>query len=239
MTSREFATKLNRRLARADVGALPPEATERLAAYYQLLGRWNTRINLTSLALPNAPPATLDRLIVEPLAASRFVPEGVLRWADLGSGGGSPAVPLKIVRPAARLTMVEATTKKAAFLREVVRELGLTDTNVESIRIEQLAEVTPLGGVFDLATARALRITPQLLKAVARLLVRQGLLQLFAAGEPELSTIDEFTVGSIHKLVTGSGTRLVVLRPVGARVPRGTSISGPAPPPEESTRNRR
>src|SRR5262249_62154900 len=102
-----------------------------LGAYLRLLARWNATVNLTSLALDPPGDETFDRLVVEPIvAAERMhgVPGGsssVAVWYDLGSGGGSPAIPLKLVRSSWTLTMVESRERKAMFLREAGRHLKL------------------------------------------------------------------------------------------------------------------
>ncbi len=231
MTSREFAARLERRLSRADVLVPSPEVVSQLAAYYDLLAHWNARINLTSLPLHDAPPATLDRLIVEPLAAARHVPEGAIDWMDLGSGGGSPAIPLKLVRPLARLRMVEATTKKAAFLREVVRKLELTEAIVENSRIEALGSQPELAGRFSLISARALRMTRDLFQTICVLLAPSGRVHLYATRPPELPESSGLAVESVQKLGSGLETMLVVVSPR-PNVPRGTSpaLADPVPP---------
>ena len=89
---------------------------EPLEAYFQLLTQWNAKINLTALPLDPPTDETFDRLLVEPLAASKQIPTHTPSvWFDLGSGGGSPAIPLKIARPALRLTMIESKERKSAF----------------------------------------------------------------------------------------------------------------------------
>jgi len=138
MTSREFDERLSRRARKANV-PLTHDIVERLEEYYRLLARWNTKVNLTALQLSEFTDQAVDRLLIEPLAAARFVLDSPLAWFDLGSGGGSPAIPLKIARPAARLTMVESKVRKTAFLREAVRMLGLRDTSVENARFEDIA----------------------------------------------------------------------------------------------------
>jgi 16S rRNA (guanine527-N7)-methyltransferase len=227
MTHRDFSTRLERRLSRADVLMPPAEVVSQVAAYYDLLSHWNARINLTSLPLHDAPPATLDRLIVEPLAAARHVLEEPLDWLDLGSGGGSPAIPLKLVRPLARLWMVEATTKKAAFLREVVRKLGLVDASVENSRIEALVAQADLAKRFDLVTARALRMTKDLFSTIRVLLGPSGKVHLYATRAPELPQSSGLKIQSVVKLGSGLETMLVILS-VEADVPRGTSRPSPA-----------
>jgi 16S rRNA (guanine527-N7)-methyltransferase len=179
VTSREFTERLARRARKADV-EVPAEAIERLETYYQLLARWNERINLTSLPLRDPTDATFDRLLIEPFAAARFMPGTRINWFDLGSGGGSPALPLKLVRPSAHLTMVEAKTRKAAFLREAVRVLMLQDAIVQDVRFESLGDRPEVVHSVDVVTVRAVRANEALIGTAAKLLVPQGRLLLFA-----------------------------------------------------------
>jgi 16S rRNA (guanine527-N7)-methyltransferase len=154
--------------------------------------RWNRAINLTALALDPPSDGTVDRLFIEPLAAAAFVAESPGRWMDLGSGGGSPAIPLKIVRPRLRLTMVEARERKAAFLREAVRDLALTDVEVVTQRFETLRARSDLGGSQVLVTVRAVKVDQILLSLAKWLLSSEGKLFLFAnRGSPEVGH-DEF-----------------------------------------------
>ena len=129
VTSLEFRDRLGRRARRAGV-SLPTAAVEALEVYFRLLSKWNTKINLTALPLAQPTEETFDRLLIEPLAAARNVKDGPTCWVDLGSGGGSPAIPLKIVKPSLKLTMVESKVRKAAFLREAIRTIGLLDASV-------------------------------------------------------------------------------------------------------------
>jgi len=96
-----------------------------LETYYRLLAQWNVKINLTALPLQPPTDSTFDRLFIEPLLAAELVPDLPGIWFDLGSGGGSPALPLKLIRPSLSLTLVESKTRKAAFLREALRALKL------------------------------------------------------------------------------------------------------------------
>jgi hypothetical protein len=129
---------LAERLAAAHL-SIAPAVVEGCASYLSLLARWNRRINLTALPLGDpVPAATLDKLIVEPLVAAELFPTSEPVWFDLGSGGGSPAIPLRIARPSGSLTMVESRDRKCAFLREAVRTLGLSQTTVLSTRFEEL-----------------------------------------------------------------------------------------------------
>lgn len=153
---------------------------EKLVQYYLLLERWNEKINLTALRLTSYPEATVDRLLIEPLLAANQIPDSPLTWIDFGSGGGSPAVPLKIVRPQATLTMVEARERKTAFLREVVSNLALPATAVLTSRIEDLGD-TGLRGMSDFVTVRALKVDELFLAAAAAVLRPRGRLLVFGS----------------------------------------------------------
>lgn len=178
----------SRILARAERASLliEPAQLELLERYYLLLERWNEKINLTALPLAGYADATLDRLIVEPMLAAPHVFPAAgspAVWIDFGSGGGSPAVPLKIARPEFALTMVEARERKVAFLREVAGNLGLSATAVLTGRIEDLAG-TEMLGMAGVVTARAVKIDDSLLGAAADVLQPRGRLALFRSAKP-------------------------------------------------------
>ena len=143
-------------MARAGL-TTPAEVTESLAAYLTLLNRWNARINLTSLDVATPSDAAIDRLIVEPLAAARRIVAAERTVLDIGSGGGSPAVPLKLALRRLHVTMVESKVRKSAFLREVIRQLAIDDMVVENHRLEELLARPALHEGFDLVTVRAVR----------------------------------------------------------------------------------
>jgi 16S rRNA (guanine527-N7)-methyltransferase len=183
VTSREFKDRLTRRARKARV-ELPTEVCAPFEAYFRLLAQWNVKINLTGLPLQPPTDETFDRLFIEPLVASTLVAESPGVWFDLGSGGGSPALPLKMIRPALSLTLVESKTRKAAFLREVVRVLGLTGTDVANIRFEELQ--TKVDRTADLITVRAVRPDATLFDVSSRLLKSGGHLLLFGKPIPRL-----------------------------------------------------
>jgi 16S rRNA (guanine527-N7)-methyltransferase len=168
-------------LERAEAANVRVDTTqaERLAVYYLLLERWNQKINLTSLPLSTASDAALDRLLIEPLVAAPDIENGATSWFDFGTGGGSPALPLKIMRPAANLTMVEAKERKAAFLREAVRTLDLKSAAIKTTRIEALAACEKPQSV-DVVTIRAVRLDEDILATARSLLKLHGRLLLFS-----------------------------------------------------------
>ena len=179
MTSLEFRDRLATRTRRAKapiaLGMLQP-----LEAYFGLLTHWNARINLTALPLDPPTDEAFDRLLVEPLAAAKQIPTAAPSvWFDLGSGGGSPAIPLKIARPALKLTMVESRERKSAFLREAVRQLGLLDALVETERFEVVAGRSTFANSADYVTVRAVRTDDQLFESAAQIMKNGGQLLMF------------------------------------------------------------
>jgi 16S rRNA (guanine527-N7)-methyltransferase len=178
VTSLEFRDRLARRARRAKA-PLTLAMLDPLEAYFRLLTQWNAKINLTALPLDAPTDETFDRLFVEPLAAARFVPEAPAVWLDLGSGGGSPAIPLKIARPMLTLAMIESRERKSAFLREAVRVLGLAGTEVECVRFEDVAENAARAGTADQVTVRAVKADEALFGSVSKLLKHDGKLLMF------------------------------------------------------------
>jgi 16S rRNA (guanine527-N7)-methyltransferase len=152
-------------------------AIEELGRYFELIAKWNATINLTALPLEPPTATTVDRLFIEPLAAARVFPRGPLVWFDVGSGGGSPAIPLKILYPEASLTMVETKARKAAFLREAVRLLALSQAFVENARFEVTAEARPAS--TQLVTSRAVKLDEVFASSACRLLSSRGQLLAF------------------------------------------------------------
>ena len=118
--------------------------------YTSILQHWNEKLNLTAI---RSPLEILHRHFGESMFAANAVPLHKCRLADIGTGGGFPGIPLKILRPEIDLFLVESNIKKGTFLAEVVRDLGLKDTRVLISRYEELdEELAPL----DFVCSRAL-----------------------------------------------------------------------------------
>jgi 16S rRNA (guanine527-N7)-methyltransferase len=193
MTSGEFRNQLVGRASSAQVDVSDALA-EQLETYYRLLVHWNSRINLTALPLNPTTDQAVDRLFIEPLAAARHLPPESPVWFDVGSGGGSPAIPLRLVSRTGELIMVESRERKAAFLREVVRALGMDKTSVQAKRIEEVADSAQTEGTADLITIRAVRMDAGVLEAFRALLRPAGLILIFGAKPEQLLTLTGFEV---------------------------------------------
>ncbi len=150
--------------------ALDPALAEPLLAYLALLMRWNKTYNLTAVRDPHEMVSKhlLDSLAMHPFVDALAARGGSL--ADLGTGAGLPGIPLAIVKPGLRVTLVESNGKKARFMREAIRQLGLKDARVAESRIEALDEP----GAFDAITARALATLPLILELGGHLLRPDG-----------------------------------------------------------------
>jgi 16S rRNA (guanine527-N7)-methyltransferase len=182
-----------------------------LDAYFQLLRRWNRRVNLTGLNLEALTTPGLDRLFIEPLIAAQYVASGA-ELIDLGSGGGSPAIPLALGSTAASLTMVESRTRKSVFLREAAREVGLSAT-VLTTRFQNALENETLRGAFDALSCRALRLDRGDLASVALFVKPGGRLFLFRSldmppDEPPAGLL----LNDTHPLPGGTSELLVLRR---------------------------
>jgi 16S rRNA (guanine527-N7)-methyltransferase len=143
----ELWTELARR-AKID---LDGTATGRFSTYLDLLAAANGRMNLTRII--DRPTAEL-RHVADALTLLPLLPPGPHELADVGTGGGVPGIPLAIARPDVRVTLIEATKKKAVFLREAVASLGLANVTVLDDRAEDVG-VGPRRESFDVAVNRA------------------------------------------------------------------------------------
>lgn len=215
MANREFRDRLKRRSKAADV-ILEPSLIEKLEVYYQLLAKWNAKINLSAYRLTaDGEDNAIDRLLIEPLVAARYIPDSARTLLDAGSGGGSPAIPLALAAPQVHLRMVEVKTRKTVFLREAVRTLGLEHADVETARFEELLSRPELHETLDLVSIRAVRIETRTLRTLQEFLCPGGNLFLFrgAGTEQELAMTSppslEWTAS--YPLVESLRSRLVIL----------------------------
>ncbi len=123
---------------------LPADVIARLLAYVELLHRWNATYNLSAV---RDPLEMITRHLLDSLAIVPYVRGDTL--ADLGSGAGLPGIPLAIIAPARKVSVVDSNGKKTRFLRASVRELGLSNVSVVESRVEAVP------GTFDCITTRA------------------------------------------------------------------------------------
>lgn len=136
--------------------APPPAILPQLSAYLDLLLKWNARTNLTAIRNPEE---IVRRHFGESLFAATHLgtPDTLL---DLGSGAGFPGLPIALLQPQIYVTLAESQNKKASFLREAVRTLGVSNVEVWASRAESLPatrrfHTVTLRAVDDMAAAIA------------------------------------------------------------------------------------
>jgi len=126
--------------------ALPSNAADRLIQYVSLLEKWNRTYNLTAV---REPLQMVVQHLLDSLAVVPHLPGGTL--ADVGSGAGLPGIPLAIARAEWQVTLNDSNQKKAAFLRQAVLELKLSNATVYEGRVESWQPAAR----FDVVISRA------------------------------------------------------------------------------------
>lgn len=204
--------KLVKRASKAGLSLLP-EVVHGLATYFELLRKWNRKVSLTSLPIERVGDEAIDRLLIEPVLATKYLPSATATILDVGSGGGSPAIPMKVAAPGITMRMVESKTRKTAFLREVVRTLSLQQTSVEGVRLEELLARPALHESFDAVTVRAVRIDRKALAQIQSFIRPGGSALLFGTdgtGSTDVAN-PSFVLVDTHPLMRQWGSRLEIL----------------------------
>ena len=155
---------------------MSPAQLGQFRKYEQSLREWNARVNLVSRK-------DLDRLapyhFLDSLTAAGLIPSGAT-VCDVGTGGGLPGIPLKIARDDISLVLVESIHKKALFLEQAVRELGLERTMIRAERAEAIQDLK-----VDVVVCRLVGKTAEVANWVARLLRPGGRIILYKSATVE------------------------------------------------------
>ena len=213
MTSAQIAA-----LLREEAGLVVEDAlAAQFASYLELLARWNTRTNLTAIRDPHE---IVLRHFGESLSCARVLPRGVTTLLDYGSGAGFPGLICCLARPEITVTLAESQGKKAAFLQEACRMLGVT-ASVHAGRVSSISAERKFGAV----TLRAVdKMSDACVEAKSRV-DAGGWLALMTI-RPEFEATAELLSGVAWRPMlplANSHSRVVALGRVLADVPRGTS----------------
>ena len=200
--------QLNVLLIEAGLDPLTSAQAAHFENYLSLLLHWNARVNLTAV---RDEEGILSRHFVESIACARALPAGIATLLDFGSGAGFPGIPIALCRPEIAVMLAESQGKKAAFLREAVRTLGIS-AKVHSGRAEAMEER------FNCVALRAVDRMQQAVQAASQLVSPAGWLALMTSAN-ELPFL-QATAGQDWSwaepvLLPGSQARLIAL---GARI---------------------
>jgi 16S rRNA (guanine527-N7)-methyltransferase len=191
-SAKNSAQNLNHLLVQAGIRTISESQEAKFSAYLDLILRWNARMNLTAV---RAAVDIQSRHFVESIACAQLLPQGIGSVLDFGSGAGFPGIPIAICRPEIAVTLAESQSKKAAFLQEAVRTLGL-GSRIFASRAEELAES------FGCVTLRAVDHMELAIASASKLVKPGGWLAV-------LTTHSEF--GSVR---TAAAERLEWLDPI-------------------------
>jgi 16S rRNA (guanine527-N7)-methyltransferase len=198
----EFDTRLQR--------CSPVPVSDQLRAglylHYQELCRWNRSLSLVG---PSRGDEIVERHYGESLAAVPLIGEGDKKAVDLGSGAGFPGLVLAMARPDLDVFLVEARERKWAFLTTVCRKTALSAICLNARVGATLPDLVP--ETIDVVTSRALKLTPEVLAAVAERLSPAGQLLLWTGKtDPRMPT--ELTIVASRQLPGAATRRLLEVR---------------------------
>jgi 16S rRNA (guanine527-N7)-methyltransferase len=173
------AERIARAVERAGLSPLESGIAEKFSQYYGLLDLWNSKLNLTAI---REPEEALHRHFVECIFCAQHLPPTIETLLDYGSGAGFPGIPIALCRPEIRVTLAESQGKKASFLREAVRSLGV-NAEIYAGRVEDM----PANRTFDTVSLRAVDKMQTAIEDAERRVKPRGWLVLMAsAGTVEL-----------------------------------------------------
>ena len=142
------------------------ESIERFACHARELLSWNRRINLTSIT---DPAEVAIKHYLDSILPVKWIPP-VGRLLDVGSGGGFPGIPLKILLPKLSVTLIDSVRKKVSFQKHVIRTLALRNIEARHIRLEHFKPDVP----FDVIVSRAFSPLEKFVPSAAPLLAEGG-----------------------------------------------------------------
>ncbi|HVB34480.1 MAG TPA: 16S rRNA (guanine(527)-N(7))-methyltransferase RsmG [Patescibacteria group bacterium] len=184
---------------------IPDPLADEIIAYVDLLVRWNQKISLTSIT---DPLLLVERHFGESFFGAITLGINSGNLLDVGSGAGFPALPIAMLCPGVKETLLEPNGKKAAFLSEICRRMGLSG-RVEVIRCR--LEEFPPAGKFTFITSRAVRVTERFLRQCAQLLAPNGRLVLWVGqNEVRAATENSGWIWNVPVKIPGSEQRHVI-----------------------------
>jgi 16S rRNA (guanine527-N7)-methyltransferase len=167
-----------------------PTRTERLAYFAQLVVDKNKKINLIS---KRDIDSIIEKHVFISAYISKYLPEKVTKFLDIGTGGGFPGIPLAIMRPDIRGVLADSTLKKVEAIKDFIDKLKLSNVIAENHRVESAEFITRHGNSFDLIVSRATVPLTILFRYAIPLIKEKAFLFVMKGGD----LADEFTKAEI------------------------------------------
>ncbi|MFO8085125.1 MAG: 16S rRNA (guanine(527)-N(7))-methyltransferase RsmG [Desulfobacterales bacterium] len=166
-----------------------PQQADLFAVHASELLRWNRKTNLTSITDPFE---IAIKHFLDSIAAAPLIPAGT-RFLDIGSGGGFPGIPLKIMLPSNSALLIDASRKKTAFLQHLIRLIKLPNISAGHLRSEHLQKYPEYKNFFDVIVCRALADLKTFIETACPLLSDKGFLLAYKANitESEINQIQK------------------------------------------------
>jgi 16S rRNA (guanine527-N7)-methyltransferase len=205
-------------LIRQGAARLGIEVTAAQADRFGIHGRelvlWNRKTNLTAIT---DPLEIAVKHFIDSLAALPLIPDNA-SLLDIGSGGGFPGLPLKIMRPLQPITMVDGVHKKISFIKYMIRLLALEHVAALHIRAEDMVSDKAYAGYFDVITCRALADLKTIVQLSLPLLSPRGIIIAYKGPTERPETVESLSAGEVG-LLHGNDTHTLQLSSRDYRLP--------------------
>ncbi len=170
------------RIGARDFGLqLTATQVDQFAIHAKELIQWTRKINLTAI---KNPLEIAVKHFLDSIVTANIIPKGAA-LLDIGSGGGFPGLPLKIVMPSLSVTLIDASQKKVSFLKHVIRRLNLENIEARHIRAEELKKERAYTEAFDVIISRALSDVDTFVDLSLPLLSKDGMMLALKSTPPQ------------------------------------------------------
>ena len=186
--AKAFQTRVDRQMA------------SQFSLHARELIKWNRKINLTAITDPRE---IALKHFLDSIAPARWIPP-LSSLLDIGSGGGFPGIPLKVLIPSLAVTLIDGSRKKVSFLKHSIRTLQLENIDARQVRAEELTKDADVVSKFDVIISRALSSLAAFVRQALPLLADRGIV-IALKGEMDQQKVAELQSTVIEKIPLSTG----------------------------------